>query len=96
MDKIRTAAVESLLQVITELQTVDESYAFLSDVCTIKELQDMAQRLQTAKLLQEGKSYQEITEKVGASAATISRVNRCLNYGPGGYAVALERLKADK
>lgn len=96
MDKIRTEMVESLLNVIVNLQTTDECYNFLSDVCTIKELQDMAQRLQTAKLLKEGKSYQEITELVGASAATISRVNRCLNYGSGGYELAFSRMKESK
>lgn len=96
MDKIRTAMVEELLKVIVSLQTADECYAFLADVCTIKELQDMAQRLQTAKLLKAGKSYQEITDEVGASAATISRVNRCLNYGSGGYELGFKRVQGRK
>lgn len=92
MDKIRTPAVDTLLAVLSNLKTPDDCYAFLTDVCTIKELQDMAQRLETAGLLKAGKSYQEITEQVGASAATISRVSRCLNYGSGGYDLALKSL----
>lgn len=96
MDKIRTSAVEALLTVLTKMKTQDEVYAFLTDVCTVKEIQDMAQRLETARLLKAGKSYQAITEQVGASAATISRVNRCLNYGSGGYDLALKNLQKDE
>lgn len=93
MDKIRTPDVENLLLVLSNVKDKDECYKLLMDVCTIKEIKDMAQRLETARLLSGGKSYNEIVEQVGASSATISRVNRCLQYGEGGYKRALEYLK---
>jgi len=93
MDKIRTPDVENLLLVLSNVKDKDECYKLLMDVCTIKEIKDMAQRLETARLLSGGKSYNEIVEQVGASSATISRVNRCLQYGEGGYKKALEYLK---
>jgi len=93
MDKIRTPDVENLLLVLSKVKDKDECYKLLMDVCTIKEIKDMAQRLETARLLSGGKSYNEIVEQVGASSATISRVNRCLQYGEGGYKKALEYLK---
>jgi TrpR-related protein YerC/YecD len=71
---------------------VDECYAYFEDLCTVKELQDMAQRLDTAIALSEGTSYQTITRQVGISTATIGRVSRALNYGTGGYRTAIERL----
>lgn len=80
---------------ILKLKTVDECDAFFSDICTIKELQDLEQRLYVASLLSEGKNYQEITELTSISSATISRVNRCLVYGNGGYRLVLEREKED-
>lgn len=93
MDKIRTPDVENLLLVLSKVKDKDECYKLLMDMCTIKEIKDMAQRLETARLLSGGKSYNEIVEQVGASSATISRVNRCLQYGEGGYKKALEYLK---
>lgn len=70
---------------------------FFEDVCTVKELQDMSQRLDVAWQLKEGKSYQEISKNTGASTTTISRVNRCLMYGNGGYNEILGKLtEADK
>lgn len=92
MDKIRTPDVENLLLVLSRVNSRDECYKLLMDMCTIKEIKDMAQRLETARLLNEGKSYNEIVEKVGPSSATISRVNRCLQYGEGGYKLALGYL----
>lgn len=76
-----------------DLESIDDCYEFFEDLCTIKELQDMAQRLDTAVLLDEGLNYQTISKQVGVSTATISRVSKCLNYGSGGYKKALERLK---
>ena len=70
-------------------------YRFFDDLCTIKEIQDMAQRLSTAEMIDRGISYQKIFEKTGVSTATISRVSRCLNYGAGGYREMLDRLKED-
>lgn len=96
MTAFHSEALEELLQVLAKLQDPKELDAFLEDLCTIKELQDMAQRFQTAKLLAEGKNYQEVTAGIGTSTATISRVNKCLQYGQGGYRLALELLKEDR
>ena len=85
-------AVQTLLRAFTQLRTAEECHAFLEDICTIKEIHDMAQRLQTAILLDRGCSYQKISDEVGISTATISRVNRCLNYGSGGYRNIIDRL----
>ena len=74
------------------LQTLDECYAYFEDICTIKEIQDMSQRLDTAILLSQGMSYQKITAQVAVSSATIGRVSKCLNYGSGGYKQAIEKL----
>lgn len=90
---IHTEATDKLFRTILALNSVEECYAFFEDVCTIKELQDMSQRLEVAQLLHEGKSYVQISEKTGASTATIGRVNKCLNYGSGGYRKALENKK---
>ena len=93
MDKIRHQSVENLVQVIAKMDSADDVYNFLSDLCTIKELQDMAQRFDMALLLKDGANYQNIAATVGASSATISRVNRCLVYGNGGYEKAIEIFK---
>lgn len=80
-----------LFAALLSLQTVEECEAFLEDLCTIKELQDLSQRYQVAKMLNEKKNYQDISKATGASTATISRVNKCLMYGTGGYRLALQR-----
>ena len=90
--KFRSESIDRLFQTILNLQNVDECYAYFEDLCTVKELQDMAQRLDTAIALSEGTSYQTITRQVGSSTATIGRVSRALNYGTGGYRTAIERL----
>ena len=90
MDKVRNQAVDNLMQVIAKMTSADDCYAFFSDLCTIKELQDMGQRFEMARLLKSGTNYQKVAAAVGASSATISRVNRCLNYGNGGYDKAIE------
>lgn len=84
--------IDNLLQAFADIRTPEECRAFLEDLCTIKEVQDMAQRFETAILLSEGKNYQEISSQVGISTATISRVSRCLNYGSGGYQTAIQNL----
>ncbi len=91
----RNASTDRLFQTILNLQTIDECYAYFEDLCTIKELNDMAQRLDAAILLADGLSYQKIMEQVAISTATIGRVSRCLNYGTGGYKAAIEKLKED-
>jgi len=91
-DRVRTPEVEALLRAFLELEDPDEAYAFLQDVCTIREIQDMAQRLAVARMLAAGEHYTRIQEVTGASSTTISRVSRCLNYGADGYAIVVERL----
>ena len=81
---------------ILSLQSKEECYAFFDDVCTIKELQAMAQRFRVAYQLSTNKNYNEIQADTGASSATISRVNKCLMYGSGGYATALQRLAEEQ
>ena len=91
----RNASTDRLFQTILNLQTIDECYAYFEDLCTIKELNDMSQRLDAAILLNNGLSYQKIMEQVAISTATIGRVSRCLNYGTGGYKAAIEKLKEE-
>ena len=95
MKEIRSEEIDNLFCAINTLNTIDEFYAFFGDVCTINEVLDMAQRFSVAKMLDDGKSYVEISDKSGASSATISRVNRCLKYSDG-YKTALERMKSNK
>ena len=92
MDKLRNPETDLLFAGILKLQTVDECYRFFTDICTIKELQSLSQRLQVAKQLSEGRNYNEVCRDTGASSATICRVNKCLNYGDGGYKTVLDRL----
>lgn len=87
---------DKLFEAILTLETIEDCYKFFEDVCTIKELQDMGQRFATAILLNKGTNYEKITKELGVSAATISRVSRCLNYGSGGYKKALESIKEEK
>ena len=94
MHKIRNESMDRLFQSILNLENLDECYAYFEDLCTIKELQDMSQRLDTAILLSKGMSYQKIAEQVSVSSATIGRVSKCLNYGSGGYKNAIEKLAA--
>jgi len=86
-------SIDRLFETFLNLETKEECYAYFEDLCTIKELQDMSQRLDAAILLSEGQSYQKITQKVNISTATISRVSKSLNYGSGGYRAAIEKLK---
>ncbi len=96
MQKLHCESVDRLFQTILNLQTIDECYAYFEDLCTIKEILDMSQRLDTALLLSKGLSYQKIAEQVSVSSATIGRVSKCLNYGSGGYKNALERLSSQE
>lgn len=92
--KIKTAAVDHLLDAILCLQTKEECYNFFEDLCTVNELLSLSQRFEVATMLRDRKTYLEIAEKTGASTATISRVNRSLNYGSDGYELIFERLAA--
>ena len=84
--------MQELCEGILSLQTVQECERFFTDICTIKELQALTQRLQVAKQLYEGRNYNEVYRDTGVSSATICRVNKCLNYGDGGYKTVLDRL----
>ncbi len=86
-------SAERLFTAIAGIETPEECRAFFEDLCTIREIQDMSQRLDTAVLLSEGNSYQKIAEKFSISTATISRVNRCLIYGNGGYRSVIEKME---
>ena len=86
---------KELFEAILSLNTDKECEAFFEDLCTIKEIQDLSQRFQVAKMLNEKKNYQDISKTTGASTATISRVNKCLMYGKGGYRTALNKKQAE-
>ena len=89
---VRTESVDYLFEAILSLENKEECYTFFEDICTVNELLSLAQRLDVAKMLREQKTYLEIAEKTGASTATISRVNRSLNYGNEGYDMVFERI----
>ena len=92
MPDIRSKSIDRLFETILGLETVENCYDFFEDVCTIKELNDMAQRLDAAFLLDEGANYQTISQEIGISTATISRVSKCLKYGKG-YRQAIDKSK---
>lgn len=94
--KIKTDSVEALFDAVLTLKTKEDCYKFFEDVCTMKELLAMAQRYEVAKLLTKKMTYLDIAEKTGASTATISRVNRSLEYGADGYQMVFERLGITK
>ena len=87
---------ENLYKAILSLKNVEECMKFFDDLCTVSELLAMEQRYQVATCLDSGMIYNEILAETGASSATISRVNRSLQYGNGGYAIVFERTKGDK
>ena len=90
--KLKTEAVDHLFDAILCLQNREECYTFFEDVCTVNELLSLSQRFEVAHMLKEKRTYLEIAEKTGASTATISRVNRSLNYGNDGYEMVFSRL----
>ena len=87
-----TKDVRELFRALLSLNTEEECAAFLEDICTVKEMRDLAQRLEVARMLSCGEKYKKIEETTGASTVTISRVKRSLDYGSGGYAMVLDRL----
>lgn len=90
MSNLEDMNFENLYEAVLKLSSSEDCRKFFEDICTIKEIQDLSQRLEVAKLLSNGKNYQEVVKLTGASTATISRVSRCLNYGAGGYALVLD------
>ena len=93
---VHTEAVKHLFEAVLQLENVEECYQFFEDVCTIIELLSLSQRFEVAKMLTENKTYLEIAEQTGASTATISRVNRSLNYGNDGYQMVFSRMEKNQ
>ena len=91
--KLKDINVDFLFRAVLSLKTMEECYDFFDDLCTVPELKALSQRLEVAKMLSEGRVSSDIVTKTGASTATISRVNRSLNYGSDGYKVIFERIK---
>ena len=94
--EIKTESVCQLFEAILTLENSEECFRFFEDLCTVNELLSLAQRFQVAKMLRENHTYLEVAEKTGASTATISRVNRSLNYGSDGYDMVFSRMKGQK
>ncbi len=94
--KLRDELADQLCEAVLSLQNLEEWYQFFEDVCTIGEMRALAQRLEVARMLDAGHTYDEIVARTGASTATISRVKRCLHYGADGYKLVLERLKTKR
>ncbi|EJL46508.1 hypothetical protein BAG01nite_39310 [Brevibacillus agri] len=92
LEKLKGKGIEQLFEAILSLETMEECYQFFDDLCTVNEMQSLAQRLEVARMLRKGFTYNQIEAETGASTATISRVKRCLNYGNDGYQMALERI----
>lgn len=92
-NKLSEENLDFLYEMVLNLRTKEECSSFFSDLCTIPELKSISQRCVVAKMLSEERNYQEIVEKTGASTATISRVNRSLQYGDGGYKTVFERIE---
>lgn len=93
IDKLRGKELDQLFQAILSLKDIEECYRFFDDLCTINEIQSLAQRLDVARMLRDGNTYHKIEVETGASTATISRVKRCLNFGSDSYEMVLERIK---
>lgn len=89
-------STDELCEALISVQTKEECYAFLEDICTIKEILEMSQRLSVAKLLDKGMSYAKISQEIGVSTATISRISRCMTYGNGGYKMIIERNREEQ
>ncbi len=92
--KLKTDAADHLFQAVLCLKTQEECYDFFEDLCTVNELLSLSQRFEVASMLRQHKTYLEIAEQTGASTATISRVNRSLNYGNDGYGMVFSRLES--
>lgn len=92
IEKLRGKELDQLFKAVLSLDNLEECYRFFDDLCTVNEIQSLAQRLEVARMLRDGLTYHKIEGETGASTATISRVKRCLNYGNDAYQMALERL----
>ena len=94
MDGLKIETFDNLFEAVLRLDKIEDLRKLFEDMCTVKELEAMSQRLRVASMLKRGSNYQEISESTGASTATISRVNKCLMYGTGGYDLVLREDKA--
>ena len=94
--KLQNPEADQLMEAVLTLENIEEAYRFFEDICTVSELRSIAQRFDVAKMLREGMTYTAIAEKTGASTATISRVNRALQFGCEGYKLVFEKLEAKK
>lgn len=92
IDKLRGKSLDQLFKAILTLKDVEECYRFFDDLCTMGEIQSLAQRLEVARMLMEGFTYHKIEDETGASTATISRVKRCISFGNDGYQMTLDRV----
>ena len=91
--KLKDDLNNQLCRAVLLLDNVEECYQFFEDICTVSEIKALAQRLEVARMLKHGHTYDDIVARTGASTATISRVKRCLNYGADGYKVILDKLE---
>ncbi|MDR6225890.1 YerC/YecD family TrpR-related protein [Desmospora profundinema] len=96
LDKLRKKEVDNLFAAVLTLESIEECYQFFDDLCTVGEIKSLAQRLEVARMLRQGYTYNQIEADTGASTATISRVKRCFHYGTDGYTLALDRLEEKK
>ncbi|MBK5253706.1 MAG: TrpR-like protein YerC/YecD [Peptostreptococcaceae bacterium] len=94
--KFKNKAIDEMFKAILLLKNEEDSYRFFEDLCTVKELHEMSQRFQVARMLDKKKTYTEIEKETGASTATISRINKCLVYGANGYRSAIDRIKENE
>lgn len=94
--KLKDKNTDLFFDAILHLETIDECYDFFEDLCTVNELKSISQRIVVAKMLREKKVYSEIVDETGASTATVSRVNRSLQYGCGGYDLIFDRMNGEK
>lgn len=94
--KIKDEKLDFLFQAILTLETVEDCYNFFEDLCTVSELQEMSRRMQAARMLRANAVYADIAAQTGLSTATISRVNRCLKYGNGGYLKVLDAIEREE
>ncbi|MCS1352001.1 YerC/YecD family TrpR-related protein [Mechercharimyces sp. CAU 1602] len=93
LNKLNKKEIEQLFQAVLSLENMEECYQFFDDLCTVGEMKSLSQRLEVARMLREGYTYNQIEAETGASTATISRVKRCLHYGTDGYTLALDAIK---
>ena len=93
MYKLKNKETDALFEAVLQLKSIDECYSFFTDLCTISEIKSLSQRLEVAMMLKDKHVYNDIAAKTGASTATISRVNRCIQYGENGYNLVIDRMK---